>query len=207
MAAVISTDSTLELCGEAAGPTEAFAKLATAAADIVITDLNLGSVLNGLDFVRALRERFPDMRILINSMHSEKTYGERALRAGTNGFVSKLEGSKVLLDATHRALAGELVVSNDVQQRMVSAYISGRVRDAVPTDALTDRELEIYKMIGWGLSGKEISQALGISKSTIESHRAHIKDKLGLSSPAGLVRSAVAWVLQSEASGESVDPT
>lgn len=199
LAAVLRADPELELCGEAEGATDAFTKLANVQAEIVITDLNLGSILHGLDFIRALRTRFPQMRILVSSMHDEKLYGERVLRAGGNGFVSKALGSEELLKAARVVLDGQMYIGRDIEQRMVADYISGKQSQVKSvTDLLTDRELEIYRMIGWGLSGREIAQALEISKSTVESHRVHIKEKLSLSSPSGLVRSAVAWVLQNE---------
>ncbi len=209
LSAVLKTDPSFEVAGEAAGPSEAFTRLASIEADIVITDLNLGSILDGLDFIRALRERFPDLRILVNSMHEEAVYGERTLRAGTNGYVSKTVSSADLLAAVHAVLSGKVVVSEAVRDKMMHAYLEG----GGPVDAerameiLTDRELEIFRMIGRGKSTRQIAIQLGISKSTVESHRAHIKDKLALDSPAALVRAAVAWVLENESAPRpSVNP-
>ncbi|MBL8021191.1 MAG: response regulator transcription factor [Leptospirales bacterium] len=199
LAAVLRADPDLELSGEAEGATDAFSKLANVQPDIVITDLNLGSILHGLDFIRALRSRFPQMRILVCSMHDEKLYGEKVLRAGANGFVSKALGSEELLRAARVVMDGQMYIGREIERRMVADYINGKPGEAKSvTELLTDRELEIYRMIGWGLSGREIAQALEISKSTVESHRVHIKEKLGLTSPSALVRSAVAWVLQNE---------
>lgn len=195
---VLATDPSLAICGSASGPSEAFAKLPTAKADLVISDLNFGSVLEGLEFIRALRQRFPEIRILVNTMHEEELYGERALRAGTDGFLSKALGGDVLLKAIHSVLAGELVVSPTIQRTMMEAYLSGNRTDPGQTlvSRLSDRELEVFRMMGKGCSGRQISAELGISKSTVESHRANIKEKLGLGSPSELMRAAVAWVLE-----------
>lgn len=208
LSAVLGTDPGLFVCGDASSPSEAFTKISTTQPDVVITDLNLGSILDGLEFIRALRSRFPKIRILVNTMHDERLYGERTFKAGTNGYIAKSIGGPELIKAVHTVLSGGLWVSSETQRHMMDAYISGKpaggARTKSPVGLLTDRELEVFRLIGLGYSGRRISTELRVSKSTVESHRAHIKEKLALESPSALMRAAVEWNLESEGvSGDS----
>lgn len=164
--------------------------------DIAVVDLSLGQVQStGLHLVREFRERFPDMRVLVLTMHDEALYAGRAMRAGAHGYVTKRDAVRDLIDAIRRVLAGEKYLKSGVK----GSANGGLKRTTNEPDlgatvrALSDRELEVYGMIGKGLSTREIAEQLNVSVKTIETHRTRIKAKLGITSTQQLVRNAVQW--------------
>lgn len=192
--ALINRESDLEVCGEADGASEALALIPTTKPDLVVLDLILRSG-DGMDLLRSLKERYPHLPSLVISMQDEEIYAERALRAGAKGYLMKHSAADEFLDAIRAVLAGEIYISRKMNIRMLHRMASG---DTAPGDnllhALSDRELQIYQMIGAGMSNRDIAPRLGISSKTVETHRENIKHKLGLKDGVALVQSATDWL-------------
>jgi len=149
---------------------------------------------DGLDLLKDIRTRFPELPVLILSMHDESVYAERALRAGAQGYVMKQEATERVLVALRRILSGEIYVSERIANRMLQRYIGGPSAGRPSTIAdLTDRELEVFRLIGEGHSTRQIAEELHISVKTVESYQAHIKEKLSLRSARELVQHAIQW--------------
>jgi DNA-binding NarL/FixJ family response regulator len=183
------------VCGEAGTIAAALEVVARTSPDAAIVDVSLGRE-SGLDLIRRLREDHPRLAILALSMLDEMAYAERALRSGANGYVMKHEASQQLIEALRRVLAGKVFLSPNVTERVLSGL--GRVPAAgdgsFGMDRLTDRELEIFRLIGQGRGASEIAAQLQISPKTVETHRARIKEKLGITSAPELVIQAASWV-------------
>ncbi len=144
------------------------------------------------------RQRFPKLQVLVLSMHDESVYAHRALRAGASGYIMKQEATEKLLVALRKILRGEVYLSDRLGARMLNTLVGGRAPSATsPIEALSDRELEVFSLIGQGHGTRPIAEKLHLSVKTIESHRAHIKEKLNLQNATELVHHAIQWV-QSE---------
>ena len=159
--------------------------------DLVLVDITLPGK-NGVEFIKDARAFRPDLLILAMSMHDESLYAERVLRAGGRGYIRKQEGGDKLIEAMRRVLRGEIAVSEKVASRVLETF-SGRKTMASPLEGLSDRELEVFQLIGQGRTMKEIGAALHLSPKTIEVHRAHIRQKLRIKSAAELVAYAARW--------------
>jgi DNA-binding NarL/FixJ family response regulator len=168
--------------------------------DLAVLDISLPDK-NGLELIKDIRSVKPELPILIMSMHDEALYAERVLRAGARGYIMKQEGGAKLLKAIRQVLTGQIYVSEKMSARILEAF-SGRRPDesASPVTRLSDREFEVFQLIGQGKGTKEIAQYLSLSVKTVEVHRAKIKEKLSLQTATDLVRYAVRW---SEAQGAS----
>lgn len=161
--------------------------------DLAVVDIRLGDE-DGLDLVKTLRARWPKMRILVLSMHDEKLYARRALRAGANGYLMKAEDPTVLLQAIEKVLAGKQYVSETMQDDLLREVSSGAAPFESLVHSLADRELVVFELLGNGKRTSEIAASLNLSVKTVQTYRERIKAKLGLSSAAELVRRAVIWV-------------
>jgi DNA-binding NarL/FixJ family response regulator len=195
MKKVIEKESDLAVIHESGSAEEALRNIAREEPDLAIVDISLESEATGLDLIKALRERYPKIKALVLSMHDELVYAERALRAGARGYVAKKEAPPVIIEAIRTVLKGELYLSTRISMNIIDRMFQGR--DAAPesiSSVLSDRELEIFQMIGGGLSTGDISKKLNISVNTIESHRKKIKEKLGIQKGAELVKTAIQWV-------------
>jgi len=161
---------------------------------LVLVDVSLKDS-DGIELLKELRAQDPSLLVLVLSMHDESLYAERALRAGARGYIMKQEAPQKLLEAIRKVLTGQVYLSDamgaNMLQRMVGGRKSGKAGSELPMDRLTDRELEIFRMIGAGRSVKEIADSLFISAKTVEAHREHIKEKLGVKSSAELLRFAI----------------
>jgi len=165
---------------------------------LAIVDLSLGG-MSGLELVKALRTRYHDLSVLVMSMHDESLYAERVLRAGARGYIMKQEATEKIIAALRQILRGEIYVSDRMRNRMLERLIDNRGESSEsPLASLSDRELEVLRLIGRGLSTGEIARDLCRSVKTIEAHRANIKEKLSLRGGAELVRFAIQWVGQGE---------
>jgi DNA-binding NarL/FixJ family response regulator len=176
---------------------EAERALGAVGADALIMELVLSSS-NGLDVIRQIRRAHPDLAILVFSMHDETVFAARAIRSGANGYVSKFERADIVLEALRQVLAGRMWVSQRVSDRLLRSLASrsgssGPSPDS-PMEVLTDRELEVFGLFGSGLGTKEIAVRLGLSAKTVETHRAHLKEKLGFERSSELVVAAARWV-------------
>jgi len=189
---LISQELHLECVGEAGTISEAIEILSKTKPKLALVDISLQNQ-NGLELVRLIKSEYPDTLILVVSMHEEALYGERALNAGARGFVMKHENPSVLLDAVQKVLAGRIAVSEDLRQRLLESIVVGK-QDSDAASRLSDRELEVFVLIGKGYGATEIAEDLHISVKTVNAHRDHIKEKLCLASAAELRKFAVEWV-------------
>jgi DNA-binding NarL/FixJ family response regulator len=194
LTALIESEPDLEVCGEAANRREALDAIGQSQPDLVIVDLALGDD-DGLDLVKAMKVHHLEVPSLVLSMHDESVYAERSLRAGALGYVTKQQLDDTVLVAIRRLLAGEMYLSNKLEGRLAAKYVGGRTLETdSPLDALSDRELQVFRLIGQGRTTREIAGTLKLSIKTIESHREHIKQKLGIHSSAELAQRATQWV-------------
>jgi len=193
LALLINREPDLTVCGEAEDAQTAMQSIAIAKPDVMVVDISLNGP-DGLDLLKEVRTRYPDLPVLILSMHDESIYAERALRAGAQGYIMKQEATEKVLVALRRILTREIYVSERIANRMLQHYIGNRGsgRPASIAD-LTDRELEVFRLIGEGHSTRQIAEELHISVKTVESYQAHIKEKLSLRSARELVQHAIQW--------------
>jgi len=194
LSALINQEPDLMVVGEAEDGQQALQALAENRFDLAIVDISLPGV-DGIEVLKSLKERFPELPTLVVSMHDESLFAERALRAGARGFIMKQEAVESILTAIRRVLAGQIYVSERIATRMLKKLVDGDARPSARTlDVLTDRELTIFRLIGQGYGTRQIAEQLHLSAKTVESHRAHIKEKLDLGSGTELVRYACLWV-------------
>jgi DNA-binding NarL/FixJ family response regulator len=193
LAQLIERQPDLVVCGEAGHPAESLQWLATNGADLVLTDMTMPG-RSGLDFLKDLQAQHPALPILVVSMHDELVYAERALRAGARGYIMKEAGGENLLAAIRQVLGGDVYVSSRMSAQLLDSFSGRKSRQTEsPFGKLTDREFEIFQMIGRGRSTREIAQQLGLSTKTIDVHRANLRAKLELQDTTALVRHAVRW--------------
>lgn len=184
----------LTCCGQAASAEQALQLIPAAAPDLVITDITLPG-RSGLDLIKDVRAVLPQCQSLVFSMHDEMFYAERALRAGARGYLMKEAGSQKMLEAIQIVLAGQIAVSPAISARIVEIFSGQTPRGSQsPVELLSDREFDVYRLIGQGLGTKEIADKLHISEKTVAVHRGHIKEKLRIDGATELVRHAVRWV-------------
>jgi DNA-binding NarL/FixJ family response regulator len=191
---VLEMEDDLVVCGEADSAQAALAIMDASRPDLALVDLQLRNS-NGLELIKDLRIRYPRLPVLVLSMHDEGFYAERALRAGARGYINKEGGRDDLVRGIRQVLAGQRFVSESVAATLISKSLDGRTRRDNPTPQdLSDRELQIFELIGNGCSSSEIAAKLHLSIKTIDSHREHIKRKLGLTNGTQLVKQAFHWV-------------
>ena len=161
--------------------------------DLALLDISLPDK-NGLELIKDIRAVKPELPLLIVSMHDEALYAERVLRAGARGYIMKQEGGKKLLQAIRQVLTGQIYVSEKMSARILETFSGNRAdQTSSPVARLSDREFEVFQLIGQGKGTKEIAQHLNLSVKTVEVHRANIKEKLSLTTATDLVRFAVRW--------------
>lgn len=191
---LIRAEEGLDVCGDAGTAADGLDAVGHFKPDLVVVDLTLPDK-NGLELLKDIQALHPGTLCIVLSMHDESVYAERALRAGARGYVMKEAAADHLVDAIRRVLGGGIYVSDAMASRMLEGMTSSRSKPGVSLiDRLTDRELEILQMIGKGVATKNIAEKLNISARTVEAHRAHIKEKIGITDGAALVRYAVQWV-------------
>lgn len=191
---LIDRQPDLAVCGEAGDPAEAIAAVAKLKPDVVLTDLTMPG-RSGLEFIKDLIALDAHLTILVISMHDEVVYAERALRAGARGYIMKEAGGEALLAAIRRVLGGEVYLSPRMATRVLEGLSHRKPRgSSSPIEKLTDREFEIFQLIGQGKSTRDIADQLHLSTKTVDVHRSHIKEKLDLQDVTALIRHAVRWV-------------
>jgi DNA-binding NarL/FixJ family response regulator len=193
MALLINREPDLEVCGEAEEAGAAMDAIERLRPDIVIVDLSLNGP-DGMDLIKAIRGR-SSVPVLVLSMHDELTYADRVLRAGANGYIMKQEATARVLTAMRKILSGDVYLSDRASNRVVQQFVRGSVRDKSPIAGLSDRELEVFRLIGEGHTTRQIAEELHLSVKTVESYQAHIKEKLSLRSARELVQHAILWSL------------
>jgi DNA-binding NarL/FixJ family response regulator len=192
-AQLINYQSDLHVCGQAGTASKAILGIETLNPDAVIIDLSLAES-SGLELIKHFKARYPNLGILVLSTHDESLYAERALRAGARGYVMKQAPTSEVMKAIRQVLTGELYLSDAIRTKLVQKQLHEGHHRGSELERLSDRELEIFQMIGHGQTTRQISAKLHVSVSTVETHRAHIKEKLRLSNAMELVRRAVEWV-------------
>jgi DNA-binding NarL/FixJ family response regulator len=191
---LIQRENDMEVCGEAEDAPEAVAGIEQTRPDIVIADISLKKT-HGLELVKDLQSRLPSLPVLILSMHDESLYAERVLRAGARGYITKQEATKKILFAIRQVLAGQIYVSEAMATRMLHKLVLGRPQEQTsPIERLTDRELEVFQLIGQGQGTRRIAEELHLGIKTVESYRARIKEKLKLTDGTQLLQQAIQWV-------------
>lgn len=198
LALLINQQPDLVVCGEAEEAHSALERIAACKPDILIVDISLNGP-DGLELLKAVRVRDLSLPVLILSMHDESIYAERALRAGANGYIMKQEATEIVLVALRRILSREMYVSERVAHKMLRRYISGSQNSRSPVSELSDRELEVFRLIGEGHGTRRIAEELHLSIKTVESYQAHIKDKLSLKNARELVQHAIQWAISEKA--------
>ena len=194
LAQLLAHEPDLQVCGEANEAREAIASIPKTLPDLLLADLSLPD-RSGLELIKDLQLQFPELKVLVLSMHDESLYAERVLRAGGRGYVMKQEGGRKLLEAIRKVLDGHIYVSEKIAGKILEIFAGRRQQAATsPVELLTDRELEVFQLIGQGLSTQAIASRLSVSVKTVEVHRVNIKSKLQLATLPELVHQAVRWV-------------
>ena len=194
LAQLIEEEEDMTVCGEAEDTAQALKVVEETQPDILIVDLSLKDS-SGLDLIKDMQVRQPKISLLVLSMHEETFYAERVLKAGAKGYITKEEGTEKVVDGIRSVLKGNIYLSENMREKMILKMVGSpgnSEEDAIST--LTDRELQIFELIGQGMPTREIAKRLHVSVKTIESHRENIKEKLGVSSATDLLKTAIEWV-------------
>jgi len=196
LAGLIMESSHLEVCGNADSAPAALEAMRLMNPDLVLLDLSLRGT-NGLELIKSMKAERPDLAILVISMHDEAVFGLRALKAGALGYVMKAEAMNHVEEAISKVLQGKIYVSPEFGEQLIfKAVQSTEAGASSPVDLLSDRELEVLQLLGKGESTRSIAETLHLSVKTIETHRAHIKEKLGFRESEEMVKFAIDWVAQ-----------
>ncbi len=194
LAELINHESDLAVCGQAEDSHEALRAIKELDPDLAIIDISLRET-SGLELIKDIHSQYPGLPVLALSMHDETLYGERALRAGAMGYIMKQEATENVIAAIRKILGGEIYVSEKMATRMVRKLVTGQIETSTSqVERLSDRELEVFHLIGKGHGTRQISERLHLSVKTIETYRAHIKEKLNLADAAELLQYAIQWV-------------
>lgn len=194
LALLINREPDLAVCGDAEEASSALRRIEEMKPDVAVVDISLNGP-DGLDLLKNIRARDPNLPVLILSMLDELLYAERALRAGASGYIMKHEATERVLIAIRRILSGQIYVSDRMANRMLHRFVGGSQAGQGSVADLTDRELEVFRLIGEGHGTRQIAEELHISVKTVESYQAHIKEKLALKNARELVQSAIQWTV------------
>jgi DNA-binding NarL/FixJ family response regulator len=191
---LINYEDELMVCGEAGNAKEALEAVDREKPDMVIVDISLKG-RSGLELIKDLRMRYQDLPVLVVSMHDESLYAERVLRAGAKGYIMKQEPPEKVLNAIRQVLSGKIFVSEKMREKMLQRYVLGSSqKNASTVERLSDRELEVFRLIGKGMGTRQIAKELDLSIKTVETYREHIKEKLNLENSSKLLQYAIDWV-------------
>ena len=192
---LINQEPDLFVCAEAENAQMALESLDNVMPDMAIVDISLPGI-DGIELIKELRLRHKEMPVLVVSMHDEALYAERSLRAGARGYIMKQEALEKVLVAIRKVLEGEIFVSERITTKMLEKFVSveGVSQAASPIDLLSNRELTVFRLIGQGHKTRQIAERLHLSIKTVESYRAHIKEKLKLGDGTDLLKYAIQWV-------------
>ena len=194
LAQLINQEADMAVCGEAEEAPKGFEAVNTLKPDVAVVDISLKGG-NGLELIKNIKASHPNLPILVLSMHDESLYAERALRAGGLGYIMKEEAAESVIVGIRKVLKGEIVLSDKMQAKLLHQLVSGRLKQGGSAiDTLSDRELEVFRMIGEGRSTRQIAEDLHLSVRTVEAYREYIKEKLNLKNATELVQQAFQWV-------------
>ena len=190
---LISQEADLQICGEASNEPQALDIIRTTQPHVAIVDISLESG-SGIELIKSIKAMFPAVTVLVLSMHDESLYAERALRAGARGYVMKREAAKKVIEAIRCVLAGQLYVSDKIAALMAEKFVEGRpVATVSPIEQLSNRELEVFQLLGLGHNTRQIADHLHIGFKTVQAYSARIKEKLKLANATELLREAIRW--------------
>ena len=193
LANLINQQADLHVCGEASNEPQALEIIQTVQPNVSIVDISLENG-SGIELVKSIKAMFPDVAVLVLSMHDESLYAERALRAGARGYVMKREATKKVIQAIRCVLAGQLYVSDKIAALMAEKFVEGRpATNASPIEQLSNRELEVFQLLGLGHSTRQIADHLHVGFKTVQAYCARIKEKLMLANATELLREAIRW--------------
>jgi DNA-binding NarL/FixJ family response regulator len=195
LAETISAESDMEVCGEAADTTEALRLVEAIRPHVMIIDLSLKTG-HGMDLIEQIKAQDDQIKMVVASVHDEALFAERVLRAGAVGYINKQEPTEKIIDAIRQVIRGEIALSARMANRLLHTVVGGEPLGQDPIQNLSNRELEVFDMIGQGMSTKQIASKLHLSHKTIETHREKIKTKLNLNNANELAHRAVQWVLE-----------
>lgn len=195
LARMIAEEPDLEVCGEAEDASQALRQVTESKPDLVIIDISLKSG-TGIELIKQIKARDEQVRMLVSSMHDESLFAERSLRAGAMGYINKQEAADKIIGAIRSVLQGKIYLSSQLTDRVLHRMIGGKHPEGSPVEGLSDRELEVFELIGSGLTTRQIAAKLHLSPKTVETHRENIKKKLNLVNAIELTRYAVEWVLE-----------
>ena len=191
---LLNNEHDMEVCGEAEDDIEGLEGIKKEKPDFVIVDISLKES-SGIELIKNIKLYFPDLPVLALSMHDENIYAERVLRAGAKGYLMKQEAPEIIIDAIGQIIHGKIYISENMSARMLHRIADGQnPSESSPVNLLSDRELEVYRLIGKGSSTREIAQQLHISIKTVENHKAHIKEKLTINNSIELIQQATLWI-------------
>lgn len=191
---LIDQEPDLEVCGEAENAIEALKAIRTLNPDVALVDISLNKDMSGFDLIKDVKYQYPNLPTLVLSMHDESIFAERVLRAGGKGYVMKEEATEKVLIAIRKVLGGGIYLSDRVTAKMLSKISSARTaQEPSGVELLSDRELEVFELIGQGLGTQRIAERLNLSVKTVEAHRMHIREKLKLKDATELLQHAIQW--------------
>ena len=192
LANLINEEADLEVCGQAANAREAIDLIGNFSPRIVVVDLSLDGS-SGLELIKDIKAQHPKVNTIVLSMHDETLYAERAMRAGASGYVMKREATGKVLDALRAVLAGGLFFSNAVNAQLAQKLVQGSSDNSTVVGSLSDRELEVFQLLGCGFNTRQISEQMNVSFKTVQAYCARIKEKLNLANINELIFHAVRW--------------
>jgi len=193
---VIELEEDLKVTGEASSANEAIDMINRDKPDIAIVDITLAGNVSGIELVKSINERFPDIKALVLTMHDESLYAERAIRAGARGYIMKEVASKNIINAIRTIINDELYLSENISKKIIDKLVRGSADTiGISVENLSNREFEIFQLIGNGFSTKEMAKKLNLSIYTVESHKKNIKEKLKLKNSSDLSKYAIQWVI------------
>jgi DNA-binding NarL/FixJ family response regulator len=194
LALLANRERDLKVCGEASGAPDTVAAIQATDPDLVLMDISIRGV-NGIELTKELRARFPNLKVLIISMHDEALYAERALKAGAQGYLMKQEAPEVVLRAIRKVLDGGVFISERISAQLMREMTDCKLADmgSIGVERLTNRELHVFELIGRGMTTQDIAAEMHISIKTVETHRVHIRQKMKLRNAVELTHRAIRW--------------
>jgi DNA-binding NarL/FixJ family response regulator len=190
---LISQQADLQICGEASSEPQALELIRTVQPHVAIVDISLESG-SGIELIKSIKALFPAVMVLVLSMHDESLYAERALRAGARGYIMKREAAKKVIEAIRCVLAGQLYVSDKIAALLAEKFIKGGTAATIsPIEQLSNRELEVFQLLGLGQNTRQIADHLHVGFKTVQAYCARIKEKLNLANATELLREAIRW--------------
>jgi len=190
---LINRQSGLSVCGEAATAAEAMRAVGASKPEVAIVDIALKDS-SGIELIKDLRQSYPEIAVLVLSMHEESHYAGRALRAGAKGYIMKRETTKKVIEAIRRVLEGKFYLSDAIAQAITTQFVEGKMlATSSPVEQLSDRELAVFELLGQGLGTRQIAETLRVSVKTVQAYCTRTKEKLNLASATELLREAVRW--------------